>query len=285
MIFLTVHGEHLRRVLEQDPAAGARPRLGHHRLEGVRSEVVLAPDGGRVLAVDGVPERPDHRVARGGPGEVVAALRRHLPHRDRGLPAPDLDLEGVLPEARDLDQVVAVLQFEERPVAVRGEHDLARGRRVRPGAAAADLEVGLPVGPVELQRVEPGARSGEIDPIRVVREVGEASPLGRADDGEVAARGRHEQQLGEFGRPHAADFVLIGVEIGLPPAFPQEGVEMLLDRRPPDHDGVAGRVPRRLRVEGEVRGQRRARTAGCGDRLEMASGARPGDVGDRVPVR
>ncbi len=282
---LAVHGEHLRRVLQQDPAAGTRPRLGHHRVEGVRCEILVAPDRRRVLTVDGVPERPDHRVARGRPGQVVTALGRHFPHRDRVLAAPDLDLEGVLPEAWDLDQVVAVLQLEERPVAGGGEHDLARGRRVRSRATAGDLEVGLPVAAVELERIEPGARSGEIDPIRVVREVGEASSLGRTDDAQVTARSRDEQQFGEFGRPHAPDFVLIGVEIGLPRAFPQEGVEMLLDRRAPDHDGVSRGIPGGFGVEGGVRGQRRARAAGRGDRLEVAAGARPGDVGDPVPFR
>ena len=148
---LAIHGEDPCGVLQQDAAVRAGARFGDHRLEGVGGEVLLAADGGGVLAVDAVPERPDHRVARGGPGEVVAALGRHFADRDGGLAAADLDLQGVLPEGRDLDEVVAVLELEERPVAVRREHDLPGGGRVRAGAAAGDLEVRLPVGSVELQ--------------------------------------------------------------------------------------------------------------------------------------
>ena len=133
--FLAVHRENPRGILQQDPAARAGPRLGHHRVEGVRGQVFLSADRGGVLPVDAVSERPDHRVPGGGPGEVVAAFRRHFAHRHRRLAAAHLDIERLLPEARDLDQVVAVLQLEERAVPARGQHDLAGGRRVLARAA------------------------------------------------------------------------------------------------------------------------------------------------------
>ena len=221
-----------------------------------------------------------------GPGGILAALERHPLHRHRRVLGPALDahLHRLAAGPRHVDEVVLVLQVDERPPAIGREHDVVGAGRVVTRADALDAQQRAAIEAVQGDRLQP-AVGREIDPRAVgADKLQAAAALRRRHQRLRPAVGGHPADLDGVGRRDAADLGHVFGLLARRRRVEQDGVE-LVGRRPGqkrDPRSVGGED--RVEVVALVRGERPHGAARRRHALDVAAGGGPGHVGDRLAV-